>query len=179
MLPNKYQWLELEPGPRILTEFIKVYGVQEKLGPSDNPTILGWAKSIGLQGAYIHDATPWCGLTMAYVAAQAGWDHAPKGNALWALNWLAWGNPVAKGQEMLGDVLAFKRPGGGHVGIYVGEDPNAFHVMGGNVDDQVKIKRIDRARCQGARRCPWRVNQPKNVRKIILSSDGQISTNEQ
>jgi uncharacterized protein (TIGR02594 family) len=178
MLPKKYQWLEEEPGPRILKEFLKVYGTLEKQGSASNPTIMWWAKSIGLQRVYTDDSIPWCGLVMAYVAAQAGWDHNPKGNALWALNWLAWGNPVARGQEMLGDVLTFKRPGGGHVGIYVGEDKDAFHVLGGNTDDQVKVKRILKSRFQGARRCPWRVNQPANIRKIKLSAEGALSSNE-
>jgi uncharacterized protein (TIGR02594 family) len=178
MLPKKYEWLEKEPGPRILKEFLKVYGTLEAPGSANNPTIMWWAKSIGLQKVYTEDSIAWCGLTIAYVAAQAGWDHAPKGNALWALNWLAWGNPVPKGQEMLGDVLVFKRKGGGHVGMYVGEDKDAFHVLGGNTDDQVKIKRILKDRFQGARRCPWRVNQPANIRKIKLSADGELSTNE-
>ena len=71
MLPGKYKWLEQEPGPRILKEFIKIYGTQETIGSSDNPTIMWWAKSIGLEDEYIHDSIPWCGLTVAYVAAQA------------------------------------------------------------------------------------------------------------
>ena len=33
---------------------------------------------------------------------------------------------------MLGDILTFKRNGGGHVGLYVGEDKDCYHVLGGN-----------------------------------------------
>jgi cell wall-associated NlpC family hydrolase len=37
---------------------------------------------------------------------------------------------------MLGDVLVFRRGGGGHVALYVGEDEEAFHVLGGNQADR-------------------------------------------
>ena len=175
-LPKPYAWLAAEPAPRLLVEAMKTFGTQEAKGSADNPTILWWAKSIGLKASYKADSVPWCGLTVAYWAAQAGWDHAPGGNALWARNWLAWGNaaPVA----MLGDVLVFARGSSGHVGLYVGEDRDAFHVMGGNQGDRVSIKRIAKSRLLGARRCPWRVNQPANVRRVILSAGGALSANE-
>lgn len=176
-LPQQYAWLADEPGPRLLTEFLKVYGTAEKAGPGSNPTILEWAKAVGLARVYRDDATAWCGLTMAYVALQAGWDAAPAGNALWARNWLQWGQPSPS--AMLGDVLVFSRgPSSGHVGVYVGEDASAFHVIGGNQSDAVTIKRILKARLLGARRCPWRVNQPGNVRKVGLASTGSLSNNE-
>jgi len=177
-LPSQYSWLSNEPGPRLLTEFIKVYGTLETKGPGSNPSILRWAKDIGLEDIYKSDDIPWCGLAMAYVAAQAGWEHAPRGNALAARNWLAWGNPVALGQEMLGDVLVYVRNGGGHVGVYVGEDDSHFHTLGGNQGDMVSIKRMPKERFIAARRCPWRVNQPSNVRKIFLAASGEVSDGE-
>ena len=178
-LPKQYAWIDDEDGPRLLKEMRAIYGTIEGSGNSNNPLILQWAKAIGLGSVYKADSIAWCGLAMAYAAAQAGWDHAPRGNALYARNWLYWGNGVAKGQEMLGDVLIFSRgPTLGHVGIYVAEDDSAFHVMAGNQGDAVSIKRIPKTRLLGARRCPWRVNQPENVRKIIMASDGTISNNE-
>jgi uncharacterized protein (TIGR02594 family) len=178
-LPAQYQWLSRESSPRILVEFLKIHGVVEAPGALNNPIILQWANAIGLGHVYKSDAIAWCGLTMGYVAAQAGWDHAPRGNALWARNWAAWGTPVERGEEMLGDVLVFERGKvSGHVGEYVGEDPEAFHVIGGNQSDRVKITRIHRGRLIAARRCPWRVNQPPNVRKILLSPSGALSANE-
>jgi hypothetical protein len=42
----------------------------------------------------------------------------------------------------LGDVLAFVRNGGGHVGLYVDEDASAYHVLGGNQSDRVSITRV-------------------------------------
>ena len=178
-LPKQYTWIDSEPGPRLLKEMRALYGTIEVAGRDSNPTILGWAKSIGLGSSYKNDEIPWCGLAMAYAAAQAGWDHSPRGNALYARNWLFWGNPVAKGEEMLGDVLVFSRgPTQGHVALYVGEDETSFHIMGGNQGDAVSIRLKTKALLIGARRCPWRVNQPANVRKILMSTKGPISTNE-
>jgi uncharacterized protein (TIGR02594 family) len=114
---------------------------------------------------------------MSYVALQAGWDASPAGNGLWARNWLQWGQPAPV--PMLGDVLVFSRgKDKGHVGLYVGEDASAFHVIAGNQGDIVSIKRIPKSRLLGIRRCPWRVNQPGSVRPIWLTASGPISTNE-
>ena len=175
-LPARYAWLAREPGPRILTEFIKVYGTAEVPGPQSNPSILSWARKVGLEKVYRTDEIAWCGLAMAYVALQAGWD--PPINPLWARNWLKFGTPVDT--PMFGDVLVFSRGKvKGHVALYVGEDEaDFFHVIGGNQGDAVTFKRIPRSRMLGARRCPWRVNQPSNVRRVMLAASGAISTNE-
>lgn len=179
-LPAAYAWLNQEPGPRILTEFLKIHGTAEQVGPGNNPTILAWARSVGLEKVYRDDAIAWCGLAMAYVAGQAGWDNAPRGNALLARNWQHWGNSADV--PMLGDVLVFWRGSRsgfkGHVGVYVGEDDTAFHVIGGNQEDRVSIKRLGRDRLLQARRCPWRINQPANVRPVRLAASGGLSNDE-
>ncbi len=173
-LPPQYQWLSKEKGPRILIEGLNTYGVAEKLGSGSNPTILKWAEDVGLDRVYKDDSTAWCGLWMAYVAKQAGWDDPY--NPLWARNWLNFGTPQK--QAALGDVLVFSRGNSGHVGLDVGEDSTAYHVLGGNQSDQVSIKRVAKNRLLGIRRCPWRINQPSNVRVVKLSANGSLSTNE-
>lgn len=177
-LPKQYAWLANEPGPRILLEGLKIYGTAEKPGPGSNPSILAWAKATSQDKVYRTDVTAWCGLAMAYVALQAGWSIPV--NPLGARNWLNWGIPVPK--AMLGDVLVFWRGSRkgyqGHVGLYVGEDAACYHVLGGNQDDRVSIKRITKSRLLGIRRCPWRVNQPANVRVVKLAASGTVSTNE-
>lgn len=175
-LPKSYAWLSNESGPRILKEMIALHGTIEAPGKANNPLILKWAKAIGLGKVYKADSVAWCGLAVAYAVAQAGWDCAPRGNALWARNWASWGNPAPV--PMLGDVLVFSRAGGGHVGIYVAEDATAFHVIGGNQGNAVTIKRIAKSRLLAARRCPWRVNQPANVRRVFMSASGKLSANE-
>jgi uncharacterized protein (TIGR02594 family) len=174
-LPKAYSWLADEPGPRLLKEFLKIYGTAETAGLGNTPEILRWADRVGLGHVYREDAVAWCGLAMGYVALQAGWD-VPV-NLLWARSWLTWGTEVEK--PMLGDVLVFSRgPVNGHVGIYVGEDRACYHVLGGNQSDRVSIKRIEKTRLIQERRCPWRVNQPVNVRVVKLSPVGEVSKKE-
>jgi len=158
MLPKRYAWLTSEPGPRLLVEFLKIYGTVETPGPKSNPTLLKWADKTGLGKKYRDDATPWCGLAMAYVAQQAGWPMPA--NPLWARNWLKWGVPVKT--PKLGDGRVFE-PG-----------PVSGHVQ----DDAVSIRPIVKTRLLGARRCPWRVSQPPNVRRVQLTSEGIASKNE-
>jgi uncharacterized protein (TIGR02594 family) len=173
-LPDQYKWLSKETGPRILLEGLKTFGTVEKPGPGSNPSILAWARSVGLEHVYRSDDTAWCGLWAAYVALQAGWR--PPLNPLWARNWLNWGTVEKK--AALGDILIFERGTSGHVAMYVGEDAEAYHCIGGNQSDQVMIKRVDKHRLLGIRRCPWRVNEPDSVRPIRLAASGTLSTNE-
>lgn len=177
-LPKQYAWLKNESGPRILIEALKTYGTAEKPGAGSNPSILAWAKATGQDKIYKSDATAWCGLWMAYVTLQAGWDIPV--NPLWARGWLNFGTPQRT--AALGDILVFyrgrKNGTQGHVGMYVGEDNDAYHVLGGNQGDAVTIKRISKSRLLGIRRCPWRVNQPSSVRPVRLAATGKLSTNE-
>lgn len=113
---------------------------------------------------------------MAVVAKRAGKD--VPANPLWALNWQNFGMPMPHAGALLGDVLTFVRNGGGHVALYVGEDGEAFHVLGGNQRDQVCFTRIDKARLHSVSR-PHYNNQPANVRKIVLKANGALSGNEQ
>jgi uncharacterized protein (TIGR02594 family) len=172
-LPVQYAWLGDEPGPLMLTEALKLYGTVEGAGARDNPTILAWAKEVGLQNTYSHDSIPWCGLFMAVVAKRGG-KEAPD-SPLWALSWADFGVPTST--PMLGDVLTFRRNGGGHVAMYVGEDSLAYHVVGGNQSDKVCFTRIVKSRLYRARRPKYRF-QPANVRSVHLTATGKTSTNE-
>lgn len=175
-LPKAYEWLNNEPGPKMLLEAIKLYGTIEIPGAADSPTLLAWSKELGMSQSYTHDSIPWCGLFVAICASRAGWSTPV--NRLWALSWAQWGTHSAV--PMLGDVLTFKRAGGGHVSLYVGEDSTHFHILGGNQSDKVCIVRKAKSQLYEARRAPWRISQPDNVRKVILSSTGStLSTKEE
>lgn len=175
MLPSRYGWLAREPGPKMIVEALKLFGTLEAPGASNNPTIVAWAKEVGGEVADVYkaDSIPWCGLFMAVVAKRAG-KEIPK-HPLWALSWSAFG--AKSSAAALGDALVFVRNGGGHVGLYVGEDASAFHVLGGNQSDRVCITRVARARLYAARRPLYRV-QPANVRPIHLEATGALSLNE-
>jgi len=169
-----YEYLNKIKSPKIIAEAMKLYGIKEINGKQHNPVILGWAKELGVDKIYNADEIPWCGLFMAIVVKRAGYE--PVKSFLWALFWKSFG--TEQKTAMLGDILVFKRKGGGHVGIYVGEDKDCYHVLGGNQGDAVSIVRILKSRCVNIRRCPWKIKQPDTVTRIFLSSTGNISTNE-
>lgn len=169
-----YEYLLNEPGPKMLKEALALFGTHEVVGKGDNPLILEWAKEVGLSKQYSNDEIPWCGLFIAVVAKRAG-KALPTVNPLWALNWGKFG--VSASTAMLGDVITFRRPTGGHVGLYVGEDSEAYHILGGNQANAVTITRVAKNRKDAIRR-PIYKEQPANVRKILLNAKGGLSTNE-
>lgn len=175
-LPTQYAWLSNEPSPKILLEAIKLYGTLEKPGAANNPQILAWADELGgwIGSWYDADSIAWCGLFVGICAKRAGYEFTQK--ALGAKEWLNWGNESTT--PMLGDVLVFGREGGGHVTIYVGEDRDCYHCLGGNQHDSVNITRIQKDRLLGARRSPFKLKQPDNVRQVFLAPTGAVSTNE-
>lgn len=177
-LPKKYQWLNSEPGPRMLVEALKLYGTKEIIGKKHNQIIVGWADELGIGALVDDDEQAWCGLAHAYVAYKAGKSLLPLKNwdLLRALQWARWGLPVDT--PMLGDTLVFKRGAGmGHVGLYAAESKNTFHVMGGNSGNEYKIVEIEKSRLVAARR-PMYTVQPSNVRKVFLDASGVVSENE-
>jgi uncharacterized protein (TIGR02594 family) len=129
-------------------------GTREAAGAANSPTIMGWAKKLGtkvLGIAYNADSVPWCGVFVAACLAEDSIPAAPI--AVRAKAWADWGQALRPDRLAPGAVLVFERPGGGHVGFYVGEDATAYHVLGGNQGDRVSIMRLEKSRCV-ARRWP-------------------------
>lgn len=157
--------------PRMVREAMAMYGTTEVLGNGNNATILAWAKELGIK--YDSDSVPWCGLLMAVVAKRAKWDVVK--SPLWALSWKNFGKKVDK--ALLGDVLVFKRNGGGHVGIYVGESTNYYYVLGGNQSDKVNIMRIAKRRCVSINRPPYKL-MPATAIAYNYTDSGKVSSNE-
>lgn len=173
-LPRAYQWLApLQPLPRMVATALDDLGVRETAGAANTPQILQWAVETGLAGDYRADSIPWCGLFMAHVARAAGRETPPA--PLWALSWARFG--VEGGQPELGDVLVFMRQGGGHVGLYIGEDSRCYHVLGGNQGDRVCIARIAKERLYAVRQPPY-VNKPRSAATYRLAATGEVSSNE-
>jgi uncharacterized protein (TIGR02594 family) len=171
---NNYDFLDkIQDLPRIVKIGLSFLGTREIKGEKHNATILSWAKETGLDKVYSSDEIAWCGLFIAMVVKRSGRE--PVESPLWARNWAKW--EVKADKAMLGDILAFKRNSGGHVGIYIAEDKDCYHVLGGNQSDAVTITRIEKSRCIGIRR-PVYQNQPESVKQYFVKADGQISTNE-
>lgn len=172
-----YDYLRKENAPQILVKALALVGVKEIVGEKHNAIIMGWAKELGLSKIYTSDEIAWCGLFMAWVCKIAKLEtNITAKESLWALNWNKFG--TKQNVAMLGDILTFSRNGGGHVGIYVGEDNTCYHVLGGNQSNMVCITRIEKSRLSQIRRTAWKYAQPKNVRVIKLTSSGEISKNE-
>lgn len=173
MFPQRYEYLKKEPAPKLLLEALKMFDVKEDLSKESNPTILAWAKECGLDKVYSNDSIPWCGLFMAVIVLRTG--RVLPDSPLWALSWAKFGIEVKT--PMLGDILVFTRKGGGHVAIYVGEDKYYYHILGGNQSDKVCIVRKSKKELFKAVR-PNYISQPKNVRRIFVSPNGDISSKE-
>ena len=174
-LPAQYTWLNrVGTLPRLVQEALAEVGTTETPGAGNNAKILEWATETGLSNVYTADAIPWCGLFMAAMSKRAG-KSVPSG-PLWALNWAKVGQEA--GQPGLGDILTFVRSGGGHVGIYIGEDQTAYHTLGGNQKDRVGIDRIEKKRLYRARRPTMKFGTPASVKPYILAAAGKLSQNE-
>lgn len=149
-------------------------GVKEVPGTANSPTIMRWAAKVGrfLGIKYDADSVPWCGLFAAYVVAENGLT--PPSIAVRASAWAAWGVPLTK--PAYGAVLVFTREGGGHVGFYVSEDAQFYHVLGGNQSDQVNVMKIAKNRCTAIR---WSSQLPKpKGGPIVRAFAGPTSINE-
>lgn len=176
--PKGYEWIDrVGVLPLTISTGLKLVGTIETPGAGNNPTIMAWAKETGLARVYTADSVPWCGLFAAVVCMRAG-KPVPEG-PLWALNWAKVGEKA--GQPVFGDVLVFVRPGGGHVGFYVGEDSTHYHVLGGNQSDKVSIARVAKSQLRSARRLPFKSNLPASAKPYVLKgtapalSDGQMA----
>lgn len=160
-------------------------GTREAAGSANNPTILGWAKRLGVKIlgiAYNADSVPWCGLFVATCLTEGGVDLSASDLnrqtvAVRAKAWATWGARLQLDRLAPGAVLVFEREGGGHVGFYVGEDATAFHVLGGNQGDNVTVGRIARERCIAAR---WPKDRPVvgGPVKMTARSGVPLSRNE-
>ena len=142
-------------------------GTKEAPGPANSVTILGWARRLGtrvLGIIYNADSVPWCGVFVASCLAEDRLD-APA-IAVRARSWATWGKMLRSDRLAPGAVLVFERDGGGHVGFYVGEDPVAYHVLGGNQDDAVTIARIAKTRCVATR---WPAGRPVIGRPVRIA----------
>ena len=172
-----YSHLSVVKSPGILVQAINLLGTKEIVGKIHNDEIIGWAKELDIENIYTNDEIAWCGLFVAICAKRANLEaNITAREALWALNWHKFG--TRQTIAMLGDVLTFRRKTGGHVGFYVGEDKDCYHILGGNQANSVNVTRIEKGRLSQIRRTAWRVKQPSNVAQVFLKPSGFISQNE-
>ena len=150
-------------------------GTKEVLGDKNNPVILDWATSLGID--YAGDDVPWCGLFVAHCIGSTLQQEVLPGNPLGARQWERFGDATT---PRLGAVMVFWREslasGKGHVGFYAGEDATAYQILGGNQSDKVCLTWLGKDRFRSAR---W----PKTAISLTSSPvhknrDEGLSTNE-
>lgn len=175
-VPKHFEYLLRPDMPKVVQEGVKLLGTKEFKGSKHNPVILGWARTLGIEKLVKDDEQAWCGLAHAVVLLRAGKPAQLTGwDLLRALSYQNYGVKVKT--PGLGDTLVFKRTGGGHVGIYVGEDGKYYWVMGGNQNDEYNIVKILKNRCVAIRRPLYNI-QPATVVPMIVKADGTVTSNE-
>lgn len=135
--------------------------------------VLEWARYLDLEKDYTSSSIPWCGLFVAYCLAQAG--ITPVDEPLWARNWSKFGTKLSNPEY--GCILVFERGSGGHVGFYMSEDDDYFHVLGGNQSDSVCITKVSKDRILSYN-FPTEYLNRRTDKRIRKSFDGKITTNE-
>jgi len=110
-------------------------GVTEIPGPSSNGVILQWARDAGgwIRQFFTNDDIAWCALFANACLEKAGIEGT---HSLAAASFVTWG--VALDAPHLGAILTFTRPGGNHVGFYLGETETHYLVRGGNQSNSVR-----------------------------------------
>lgn len=125
-------------------------GLKEGSGGKDNPVILDWADNLGID--YPSDDIAWCGLFVAHCMKIGAPLDLQDFNRLGARAWLEYGRSSS---PVFGSVAVFWRERltgwKGHVGILVGADASAWHVIGGNQGDAVTVARVAKDRALGFR----------------------------
>lgn len=171
--------MEIKPPaePIWMREARRFMGLKEIAGPKSNGTIMGWAKKAGgwIASYYTNDDIPWCGLFIHNVIATTLPAELLPSNPLGALQWNKFGTALSS--PALGAIVTFVRTGGGHVGLYVGEDATHYHILGGNQSNSVSITRIEKGR-MAAIRWPKTGEEPKGGRVKLTAAGVPVSKNE-
>jgi uncharacterized protein (TIGR02594 family) len=150
-------------------------GTKEGRGDLNNPEILDWAKDLDIK--YPGDDVAWCGLFVGHCVGSTLPQEILPGNPLGARQWERFGEPTS---PRVGAVMVFwrisKQSGKGHVGFYVGEDNDAYQILGGNQSDSVCLTWLSKSRFLGAR---WPRNAAKLTSDIAEKKrDEGLSSNE-
>lgn len=163
--------------PVWMREARRLIGVREQVGKGSNPVIMSWAKRLGgwVVNFFTDDDIAWCGLFMAHILGLTLPREPLPTNPLGALNYNKLGRRLA--EPALGAIMTFTRDGGGHVGLYVGEDSTHYHVLGGNQSNSVRISRIEKKRLSDIR---WpKTGEAERLGRVYLTATGVASSSNE
>ena len=145
-------------------------GLKEIPGPRHNQTIIRWL--VKLRAWWSDDETPWCGVFVAHCMQKSSLPF-PK-LYMRAKAWSDYGSLLRRDRLAPGAILVFDRAGGGHVGLYLGEDAGVSYVLGGNQSNAVNVMKLGKSRLVASR---WPKGEPV-IGKPVYLNGGSVSTNE-
>lgn len=148
-------------------------GLAEVAGPGDNPVIIQWSKD--LKVPYAGDSEAWCALFLNRVLQACQLPVAGSGyDLIRAKTFVDYGHAMS--HPAPGAIMVFDRPGGAHVGFYLGENASAYRIRGGNTSDRVGDAWLRKDRLLAIR---WPLEEVPDAHAVILASNGEpLSTNE-
>lgn len=176
MKMNKYQYFLDNKNilPKMVVNSLSYLGLKEVVGKGSNPMIMKMAKELGVDKIYKDDDTAWCALYHAYICKISGKPMRFKGyDLLRAKSFTEWGNAVRLKDAKLGDTIIFTRPQGFHVGLYIGESKETYHILGGNQRNSVSITEIAKSQAIAVRNF-YKIGPPNSVKKYIIGTDGTV-----
>jgi uncharacterized protein (TIGR02594 family) len=140
--------VDFTPYPWMAFAFGEVGQHEVKGTSANNPRIQEYLAAASLP--HDPDETPWCSAFVNWCMKQAGIQGTGRANAR---SWLSWGPCLAKPTYGAVTILwRDKRNGAkGHVAFYTGERQGSLVLLGGNQDNQVKIKDYGSGRLLGYR----------------------------
>jgi uncharacterized protein (TIGR02594 family) len=151
-------------------------GMQEQRGPGSNRKLLDWADDLDIE--YKSDDIPWCGLFVAHCVGSTLPAEVLPRSPLMARGWKSCGRQTS---PRLGAIMVFwrgsKEGSLGHVGLYAGEDQQAYHILGGNQSDSVSVARISKRRLLEAR-WPATAASVESTPVHFAAGESILSTNE-
>jgi len=134
----------------LLLKALSQVGVTEIVGESDNPRILDYFEKSGHSWVK-NDELAWCSAFINWVAKLTGYEYTKRLNAR---SWLDVGEEIQ--DPHIGDLVIFWRKSKssvyGHVGLFISQEGQYIHVLGGNQSNRVRISKYSKSQLLGYRR---------------------------
>jgi len=151
-------------------------GITERVGTGSNPVILQWARDIKAPAWYTDDDQAWCALYMNRLMLGCQLPMSGEGfDLIRAHSFEKWGQKLEA--PCLGAIVVFTRPGGSHVGIYLGESELNYNILGANQRNSVSVAWLPKVRAT-AFRWPAGVELPANT-KVLLNDAGSVVSGDE
>ena len=131
--------------------------IGQRRGPTgaSNPRVEQYNNATTLKG--YDDKISWCSSFVNWCLNEAGIEGT---RSALARSWLDWGNAI--GEPMLGCIAVVSREGAsnwkGHVGFFIEATDQTIILLGGNQDEEVKLKGYARADLLALRYPIWPEN---------------------